>query len=204
MTRKQQRQRTNSKSRGSNTLRIIAGEWRGRRLSFPDQEGLRPTPDKVRETLFNWLQGAVEASHCLDLFTGSGALALEALSRGAASATLIDSSALVINQLRDNLELLKAENAQLQQASALTWLQRPTVTAKPFDLVFMDPPFRKGMVESCSQLLEQSDRLSNHAYIYIEAERELNPLPLPVNWKILKQKDSGQVSSYLCQRSTAC
>ncbi|MEH6625518.1 MAG: 16S rRNA (guanine(966)-N(2))-methyltransferase RsmD [Motiliproteus sp.] len=203
MTKKQQRQRTNSKSRGTNTLRIIAGQWRGRRLSFPDQEGLRPTPDKVRETLFNWLQGAVEASHCLDLFTGSGALSLEALSRGAASATLIDSSPLVINQLRDNLQLLKAENAQLRQASAMNWLQQPTITAQHFDLVFMDPPFHKGMVESCSQLLEHSGILSNRAFIYIEAERELKPLPLPDNWVIRKQKDSGQVSSYLCQRSTS-
>ncbi len=212
MSRKQQHRTNSGKTKpnnkaasaqkaGSNTLRIVAGQWRGRKLSFPDQQGLRPTPDRVRETLFNWLQGKVEASHCLDLFTGSGALALEALSRGASQATLIDSSNLVIKQLAENLKILGAQNAQLKHSSAITWLEQSQSGTERFDLVFMDPPFRQGLIDSCSLLLEQSSVLSPGAVIYIEAEKELNPLPIPDNWTIIKQKNSGQVSSYLCQRS---
>ena len=204
MPRKQRRntpQSNHKTGKGVNTLRIIAGQWRGRKLNFPDLEGLRPTPDRVRETLFNWLQPSIEGSRCLDLFSGSGALALEALSRGAGSATLIDSSKSVINQLRMNLDLLKAENAQIIQASAPLWLEQQLQQPRSFDLVFLDPPFRQGMLESCCELLEKGTLLKDQALIYIEVERELKTLPLPGNWQILRQKDSGQVSSYLCQRN---
>ncbi|MCW8883756.1 MAG: 16S rRNA (guanine(966)-N(2))-methyltransferase RsmD [Motiliproteus sp.] len=199
MARKQQRRPVTS-NRAGNTLRIIAGQWRGRKLPFPDQPGLRPTPDRVRETLFNWLQMHVPGSRCLDLFTGSGALALEALSRGAAKATLIDSSKAVIEQLGSNLRTLSAENVELVHNSALNWLQQPQ-TQNHYDLVFLDPPFRQQMLEPCCQLLENSGLLSSNGLIYIEAERELTPLPTPASWTLLKQKQSGQVISYLFQRS---
>ncbi|OMH39662.1 16S rRNA (guanine(966)-N(2))-methyltransferase RsmD [Motiliproteus sp. MSK22-1] len=206
MPRKQRRsppQSTPKAGKGVNTLRIIAGHWRGRKLSFPDQEGLRPTPDRVRETLFNWLQPSIEGSRCLDLFSGSGALALEALSRGAASATLIDSSKLAIDQLRLNLNLLKAENVQLIQASAPAWLEQQTEESGTYDLVFLDPPFRQDMLEKCCQRLEQGALLKDQALIYIEVEKELKNLPLPENWQILRQKDSGQIRSCLCQRNSS-
>ena len=204
MARNQRRNQTASSpqgGKGSNNLRIIAGQWRGRKLPFPDQPGLRPTPDRVRETLFNWLQPTIEGAHCLDLFTGSGALGLEALSRGAAEATLIDSSKLVVQQLHQNLTLLNAKNARLVLASAPQWLEQQQVESARFDLVFLDPPFRQGMLESCCRLLEQKALLSERAQIYIEVERELKILDIPDNWQILRHKDSGQVSSYLCQRS---
>ncbi len=187
--------------RGGNTLRIIAGQWRGRKLPFPDQQGLRPTPDRVRETLFNWLQPVIPGSRCLDLFSGSGALGLEALSRGAASAVLVDSSTAVVGQLRRNLQLLNADNAEVVQSSAQSWLAHNQQLSAGFDLVFLDPPFRQGMLEQCCELLEQSELLSPGARIYVEAEKELSPLPLPQNWQLLRQKDCGQLTSYLLLRN---
>ncbi len=187
-------------AQGQNTLRIIAGQWRGRRLNFPAIEGLRPTSDRLRETLFNWLQIKVPGARCLDLFCGSGALGLEALSRGAAHVTLVDRSAPVIQQVRDNLSLLKAENAELQQRTASAWLAQAVPTTAPFDLVFLDPPFRQGLLADCCTQLEQGGLLSENAWIYLEAEKDLSPLPIPANWHIHRQLNAGQVGCYLCIR----
>lgn len=183
-----------------NSLRIIGGEWRGRKLSFLAEPGLRPTPDRVRETLFNWLQGRVEGAHCLDLFTGSGALGLEALSRGAAQATLLDNNTLAIRQLQQHLQVLNAgERAQLIQADALKWLRQQSADAR-FDLVFLDPPFHQNLLEKCCEDLEKTEIIQPNSLIYIEAETTLKPLPVPQHWQCLKQKNSGQVASYLYQR----
>ncbi len=201
-TRAPQRSASRAAKSASNSLRIIAGQWRGRKLRFADLPGLRPTPDRVRETLFNWLQQDIVGARCLDLFSGSGALALEALSRGAAEATLVDSARPVIDQLATNLALLNAGNARVVHASAAVWLQQPGSPhdSGNYDLVFLDPPFRQGLLAECCRLLEQSGRLAARAWIYIEVEKELNPLPIPAGWQVLKHKDSGQVSSYLCRR----
>ncbi len=183
------------------SLRIIGGQWRGRKLDFPAIEGLRPTPDRVRETLFNWLQTDVPGAQCLDLFTGSGALGLEALSRGAAAVTFVDRAPEVARQLRTNLNLLKAQNAEFVTASALDWLeQRPAGEDVRYDLVFIDPPFRKGMVAPICALLEQRNLLQSQAMIYIETESELPLEGIPENWQLHREKTAGQVAYRLFLR----
>ena len=112
----------NNKRSNTNTLRIIGGEWRSRKLSFIDAEGLRPTPDRIRETLFNWLQGTIHGANCLDLFAGSGVLGLEALSRGACQVTFVEKNKAVANQLKTNLDLLKSD-AEVHNQDALAYLQ---------------------------------------------------------------------------------
>lgn len=198
MSRKNVRRSHDSKPRENSSnslLRIIGGEWRSRKLSFPEVEGLRPTPDRVRETLFNWLQTITPAARCLDLFSGSGALSFEALSRGAASATLIDASSQVCRSLRSNLQSLKAQNAEVVESNALTWLEsQPKDMSARFDLVFLDPPFRKGLLKPITELLESRNLLAENAYIYIETERELGTPELPDNWHLHREKHAGQVS----------
>lgn len=182
-------------------VRIIGGEWRSRRLAFPPVEGLRPTPDRVRETLFNWLQTVTPGARCLDLCAGSGALGLEALSRGAASVTFVDQSPAVTRTLRDNLQLLKAQNAEVVHAPVLDWLeQRPADEERRFDLVFMDPPFRQGLVAPICALLERRNLLSEQALVYIEAEADLVLPPLPEDWELYRDKQAGQVSYRLYRR----
>lgn len=185
-------------------LRIIGGEWRSRKLTFPEIEGLRPTPDRVRETLFNWLQGVTPGARCLDLFAGSGALGLEALSRGAISATFVDQSPEVVRTLRSNLQSLKCQQGEVVLANALTWLEaRETDTEARFDLVFLDPPFRQDMIPVMAQLLESRNLLAANAVIYIETESELNlaQLALPECWQEHRSKTAGQVTYRLFFRT---
>jgi 16S rRNA (guanine966-N2)-methyltransferase len=180
---------------GDNRLRIIGGQWRGRKVSFPDVEGLRPSPDRVRETLFNWLQPVIEGARCLDLFSGSGALGLEALSRGARRAVLVDRDARTAASLREQIALLNAQGAQLVQADALSFLAG---TPEPFDVVFLDPPYRNGLLAPCCARLTQG-WLAPGARIYLEAETDLEPLPLPEEWTLLRSKRAGQVGYHLAQ-----
>jgi len=179
---------------GSNTLRIIGGQWRGRKLHFADGEGLRPTTDRVRETLFNWLQPLIQGAHCLDLFAGSGALGLEALSRGAAKVQFIERNPRAVQALRENLTLLHADNAQVQQGDALTYLRGP---AQPFDVVFLDPPFRQDLLTPALELLSTGGWLKTDARIYIEMESELGEPHLPEGWEPLRSKQAGQVAYHL-------
>jgi 16S rRNA (guanine966-N2)-methyltransferase len=181
-----------------NQLRIIAGAWRGRKLVFAPVAGLRPTPDRVRETLFNWLGLSVHGARCLDLFAGSGALGLEAASRGAAAVVLVDTDPLVVRTLREQVRVLDARQAHIVQASCERYLQGP---AEPFDLVFLDPPYRQGALPGCMELLEQRGWLAPDAWIYLEAERGLEP-SLPGNWEPCRSKTSGQVGYHLVRRST--
>lgn len=181
----------------SNSLRIIAGKWRGRKLQFPDSEGLRPTSDRVRETLFNWLSPAIHDASCLDLFCGSGALSLEALSRGASEALLIDASTRVCEQLRSNLKLLKCNSAKVLTKDTIKWLKEPNSEEKPFDIVFVDPPFNRNLAAFCCELLDSQGLVKQGSYIYIETESALS-LQLPSSWHIHRQKKAGQVAYYLC------
>lgn len=185
-----------------NRLRIIGGKWRGRKLDFPDAEGLRPTPDRVRETLFNWLQNDVQGARCLDLFAGSGALGLEALSRGAAYALLVDDNAKVVSQLRQHLETLQTVDGKIHQGDALQILETPP-NDNPFNVVFLDPPFGKGLIAACVKALESSGWLAENAKIYLEAESGLQDLNLPDQWEILRQLKAGQVTCYLVTRLPA-
>lgn len=186
---------------GKQQLRIIGGEWRGRKLNFPEAEGLRPTPDRVRETLFNWLAAYVPGGRCLDLFTGSGALAFEALSRGASHATLIDNSPAVLHQLRQNIQELKTQHAELISGSAMDWLSsRSEDMETHYDVVFLDPPFRKGLAEQCCLLLEQKNLLAASAMVYLETEQELSDPQVPSNWELYREKKAGQVIYRLYQR----
>jgi len=182
------------KGGSSNTLRIIGGQWRGRKLRFADGEGLRPTTDRVRETLFNWLQPLIEGARCLDLFAGSGALGLEALSRGAAKVQFIERNPRAVQALQDNLTLLHADNGQIQQGDALSYLRGP---AQPFDVIFLDPPFRQDLLAPALALLASGGWLNPGARIYIELESELGEPVLPEGWELLRSKQAGQVAYHL-------
>lgn len=178
-------------SSGSGQIRIIGGQWRGRKLPVPDSPGLRPTTDRVRETLFNWLAPSMVDAHCLDCFAGSGALGLEALSRYAASATLIEMDRAVSQQLQKNLATLKASNGKVLNANTLNVLAQP---GTPHNVVFVDPPFRKGLLDETLSLLEKNGWLADDALIYVESEVE-NGLPaMPASWALHREKVAGQVA----------
>ena len=179
---------------GRNRLRIIGGQWRSRRLCFPDLKGLRPTGDRMRETLFNWLQPYLPRAHCLDLFAGSGALGLEALSRDAAEVVFVDSHPKAVAQLQENLEQLRADEGKVVKADALTYLAGE---AQPFDIVFLDPPFRQGLLQQVCDRLSEGGWLSSGAHLYIENEKELDEVVYPQGWSMVREKVSGQVCSRL-------
>lgn len=184
--------------RASNHLRIIGGRWRSRRLAFPDVPGLRPTPDRVRETVFNWLQPVIAGAHCLDLFAGSGALGFEAASRGAGEVVLVDREHKVVERLRENARLLGATGVQVVQADALRYLnERP---AQPFDIVFLDPPFGHNVLVPACRKLEANGWLRDQARIYMEAEKTLDVQDIPANWRIVRSKAAGQVGYHLALR----
>ena len=182
---------------------------------FPDVEGLRPTPDRVRETLFNWLQTVVSGAHCLDLFAGSGALGLEALSRGATRAVFVDQDAVAIHCLREHVQTLRATNAQVMQADVLAYLQGDrfqysasddtcaSLHSAPqcFDVVFIDPPYRHyDLLQDCCKRLETGGWLAPQAYIYLETESSRNVPPLPPNWQMIRSKKAGHVGYHLMLR----
>ncbi|CDG22679.1 Ribosomal RNA small subunit methyltransferase D [Xenorhabdus poinarii G6] len=172
-------------------IRIIGGKWRGRKLPVLDRDGLRPTTDRVRETLFNWLMPKIQGARCLDCFSGSGALGFEALSRYASHATLIEYDRHVAKQLSTNLTLLNAENVDVVQGNALQYLNS---TGTPFDVVFLDPPFRKGMLAETIHLLETHSWLAEESWIYVEAEAESAAAEVPHHWQLHREKIAGQVA----------
>ena len=182
---------------GSGQVRIIAGQWRSRRLPIQDLEGLRPTTDRVRETLFNWLANDLVNARVLDCFGGSGAFALEALSRYASFANIIEVHRGAAMQLKENLQTLKSDKAEVLNADTLVVLQRGC--EQGFDVVFIDPPFRKGLAEKTIQLLDSQGWLNDGALIYVEIESELPQLAIPSRWHALKEKNAGQVSYRLYQ-----
>lgn len=190
----------NKKKNKENQLRIIGGEWRGRKVSFSDAEGLRPSPDRVRETLFNWLQPSITGSHCLDLFSGSGALGLEALSRGAAEVHMVDRNRQIIQHLQQQLVLLGNKKGHCHYSEAVPFLSQPA--KQRFDIVFLDPPYRQNMLPLCCELLEKNGWLEDQALIYIEAEKELGEPSLPDNWQLIRSKKAGQVGYHLATRNS--
>lgn len=179
-----------------NEVRIIGGKWRSRKITFPACEHLRPTPNLVRETLFNWLAPVIDGAVCLDLFAGSGALSFEALSRGAQKTVMVDKSPDVIKNLKKNAELLSADNVEFLCLD-FSPNQKNNPFKDQFDIVFLDPPFYQNLVVPCCKWLEENNCLKPEAFIYIEAESTLKNIHFPSNWEIYRQKTTGQVSYYL-------
>jgi 16S rRNA (guanine966-N2)-methyltransferase len=176
----------------SNQVRIIAGRWRGRRLAFPDIEGLRPTSDRMRETLFNWLAPVLPGARCLDLFAGSGALGFEAASRGASRVVMNDRNAQVVSALQASRAQLAAEQVEVLSGDVRRCLTR---AGGPFDLVFLDPPFAQpGLLQEAVMLLNQAGRLNPGAYIYVELPANRPADGIPASWELHRQKQAGAVS----------
>jgi len=178
-------------------VRIIGGQWRGRKLKVPDVASLRPTPDRVRETVFNWLAPIIHGAHCLDMFAGSGAMGFEALSRGAASVVMVDASPIVVKVLKEELVQFNIENADIYQASMPNQLKQPL---QVFDIVFLDPPFQQNLLLPSCFYLEENNLLAKDAYIYLEAKELIDEQQLPKNWRLLKNKKAGQVVYHLVRR----
>ncbi len=178
-------------------LRIIAGQWRGRKLAVADVDGLRPTGDRIRETLFNWLQADIYGARCLDLFAGSGALGFEALSRGAAAVDFVEPHPKAAKQLRENCKLLSAE-ASIHEQEADQFLRK---TRTPYSLVFIDPPFSLKVWEASFRALEEGQLLTEDAMIYIESPVG-SEIVTPASWEKSKSKASGRVQFALYQKKT--
>lgn len=188
------RKKQSQARKGASVVRIIGGQWKGRKLPVVSVLGLRPTPDRIRETLFNWLQGDLFQARCLDLFAGSGAIGFEAISRGAGQLVLVEKDHRAAQQLRDNIALLNAENILLKQSNAYHYLSTET---QAFDIIFLDPPFRKGHLTKVLDQIFTQALLAENGMIYLEQERE-NLLDLS-RWglHIYKQTKAGQLDAFL-------
>ena len=182
---------------GRNSVRIIAGAWRGRRIHFPDMPALRPTPDRIRETLFNWLQHSVAESRCLDLFAGSGALGLEALSRGAKQVVFVEQFPAAPRSLQEQLlRFGGASKGRVMEMGAARFLRTP---AEPFDIAFLDPPFGKDALAEYMPMLDEGNWLKVGGLVYLENERLAGEPKLPGHWELLKSKSAGEVGYHLAR-----
>lgn len=188
--------RHKAKTEAAGSVRIIAGQWRGRRLTFPGRAGLRPTGDRLRETLFNWLQPDCPGARCLDLFAGSGSLGLEAASRGADWVTLVERDAQAAAALRANCALLGAAAVEVLEVDALDWLARPP-SAPPYDIVFIDPPFADAVLEVALGVLMVPGWLAARAWVYLESARDRAPAALPPGWSQHREMHAGAVRCQL-------
>ena len=180
-------------------IRVISGQFRGRKLPVKDVQGLRPTTDRIKETVFNWLMQDTREAKVLDCFAGSGGLGFEALSRFASTALFIELDPSAAKQLAQNIATLKLQNAQVRHTNSLSFLEQKNSNT-PFDLVFVDPPFRKNLAQTSCNLLEINNWLSEEALIYLEVESDLNTFKPPSNWLLIKEKKAGQVFCRLYQR----
>lgn len=186
-----------NKTNKGGQLRIIGGQWRSRRLNFIDAQGLRPTPDRVRETLFNWLAPYIDGAKVLDCFAGSGALFFEALSRGAAHVLALELNKAAAQKLQSNLQLLNANNAKVEHTDSLKFLGQTTY--EQYDVVFLDPPFHRDLLPQAAKLLQDNNWLAQQALIYTESELPPTSMPLPSNWQLLREKHAGQIYYALWQ-----
>ena len=191
--------RSNAGKSQPGRLRIVAGKWRSRLLDIADVPGLRPTSERIRETLFNWLSPRLHGARCLDLFAGTGALGLEALSRGAAQTVFIEKATPAVRSLRNSIAALDAGGATVLQTDAVSYLKQQQST--PFDIVFLDPPFADDSLEELCRLLEDHNVLAKDALIYIEQDRSRPQVELPPCWQLTKNKTAGNVRYMLAQRT---
>jgi len=186
---------------GRNSVRVIGGVWRGRRIEFPDVPGLRPTPDRVRETLFNWLQHSLANARCLDLFAGSGALGLEALSRGASEAVFVEQAVPAARALQEQIQRFgAASRARLAAMGARRFL---TSGGQAFDLVFLDPPFGQNALPEIVALVAAGNWVKPGGLIYLECEKAAGAPALPESWELLKSKSAGEVGYHLARANAA-
>ncbi|ELD1800301.1 16S rRNA (guanine(966)-N(2))-methyltransferase RsmD [Vibrio fluvialis] len=196
---RRRQQNPSQKRAPSGQVRIISGLWRGRKLSVHDAEGLRPTTDRVKETLFNWLAQDIPHAKCLDLFAGSGGLGFESASRQADKVTMLEMNPQAFAQLKTNIAALKASNIEAVNTDTLAYLKQP---GQAYDVVFIDPPFRQGLLQETVLLLEQNGWLAANAMIYIESEKELPLTELPESWQLYREKLAGQVCYRLFERTS--
>lgn len=190
MSRKQNpRPQNKSKPAAPSQLRIIGGRWRGRKVTFEPIDGLRPTGNRLRETLFNWLQFDLPGARCLDLFAGSGALGLEALSRGAAEVDFVELDRRAAQRLHQQLDLLEAPQGHVHNCPAEVFLSQP---GAPYDVVFLDPPFAGNLWQSALAALVEAGLIGEDALIYVESPRNVT-VPTPPGWQLQKEKQAGQV-----------
>ena len=173
-------------------VRIIGGKWRGRKISVPSIAAVRPTPDRVRETVFNWLLPHLPDARCLDAFAGPGVLGLEALSRGAQCVTFIESDRTVYAHLTKTISTLQTDQTELMCGK----FPENVTSTKPFNIIFLDPPFRQGLINTALNALIKQKLLAENALLYVETEKEL-ALSLPESFHLLKQKVAGEVAYYL-------
>ncbi len=188
---KPSQQKTGKRQNSVGVVRIIGGDLRGRKLPVLDLQGLRPSADRTRETLFNWLQFDVPGSACLDLFAGSGALGFEAVSRGAKQVTMLELDRANAQQLKANAMALKLDNIELLNQDSLQLLKQSADNA--FDIVFIDPPFNQGLVEPTFELLFKNGYVNEQSLIYLEQEKSLPWPELPAGWQCQKEKTTSQV-----------
>jgi len=178
-------------------VRIIGGAWRGRKIRFPGVAALRPTPDRVRETLFNWLQDVMRGSRCLDLYAGSGALGFEALSRGAAEVVFVDVEPAVVRHLGETLQRLGCDRGRAVRSDAQPFLGK---AATPFDVIFLDPPFAEPVLPEICRRIEAGGWLKPGGYAYLEAAAAAGAPELPAGWSLLRSKRAGEVGYHLARR----
>ncbi len=177
-------------------VRIIGGRWKGRRIKFFEVAGLRPTLDRVRETLFNWLMHDIQGARCLDLFAGSAALGIEALSRGAAEVVFIEKNKKAADQIHLNLKELEFTHCKVFNTSAEVALKK---NEHPYDIIFIDPPFYQDYLQNLLEQLNNEVFVKEGSLIYIEREKHSDPISFPENWNQLKQKQVGGLEFYLYQ-----
>jgi len=186
------------KKKRTGTVRIIGGQWRATRLPVPDLPGLRPSGDRSRETLFNWLQTHIHGARCVDLFAGSGVLGLEAASRGAAEVILVEKSRQAVQDIRTSLKRLNATHVEVIETDAITWL--PHCDPQTMDVVFIDPPFGTGLEVRSLELLTAGDCVSPGGMVYVETAREASAIEPPPGCEIVKGKTLGEVRMQLLKK----
>jgi len=187
--------------KGQGQFRVIAGQWRSRKFAVADREGLRPTTDRVRETLFNWLQFDIPDATVLDLFAGSGSLGFEAASRGARQVILIEKDKHAALQISENMSRLGSDSLSLIEADALQILAQPQRLPSAIDVIFVDPPFHQGLADQALKILQSASFVTEQSLVYLEVEQQAT-LELAPHWDILREKKHGAVRFLLLQRKT--